>query len=204
MPNTSSEQIRECLSYAEECARKAAAQTNPTLQQDFLDMERRWLALARSYESSLADFVDLPARTRLLIDESRLLRVLVRGEGAMLKELDAELLTNSRAKIVESKRLLATVDRPTAIARDETGTIPIAPTELPSSEQPDHNPATLTIDVFHEKGRFGWTVHKRATKVLLGRGVARTELKARVDAFRAGMTFIERLGQYRPHANKLH
>jgi hypothetical protein len=53
-----SEQIRECYDHAEECARKAAAQTNPALKQDFLDMERRWLSLARSYELSdrLGDF----------------------------------------------------------------------------------------------------------------------------------------------------
>jgi hypothetical protein len=31
MPNTPSEQIRECLTHAEECARKAAAQTNVAL-----------------------------------------------------------------------------------------------------------------------------------------------------------------------------
>jgi hypothetical protein len=42
------EQIRECYEHAEECAQKAAAQTDPGLKQDFLDMERRWLALARS------------------------------------------------------------------------------------------------------------------------------------------------------------
>jgi hypothetical protein len=53
-----SEQIRECYEHAEECARKAAAQTDPGLKQDFLDMERRWLALARSFELSqrLGDF----------------------------------------------------------------------------------------------------------------------------------------------------
>ena len=44
-----SEQVRECLQHAEDCARKAAAQTDPKLKQDFLDMERRWLSLARSY-----------------------------------------------------------------------------------------------------------------------------------------------------------
>jgi len=50
MLNNVSEQIRECLRHAEDCARKAAAQTDPTLKADFLDMERRWLSLARSYE----------------------------------------------------------------------------------------------------------------------------------------------------------
>jgi hypothetical protein len=53
-----SEQICECYEHAEQCARKAAAQTDLQLKQDFLDMERRWLALAKSYELSqrLGDF----------------------------------------------------------------------------------------------------------------------------------------------------
>jgi hypothetical protein len=50
MPDNLSEQIRECLRHAEDCARQAAAQTCPKLKEDFLDMERRWLFLARSYE----------------------------------------------------------------------------------------------------------------------------------------------------------
>jgi hypothetical protein len=50
MLNKLSKQIRECLQHAEDCARQAAAQTCPTLKADFLDMERRWLFLARSYE----------------------------------------------------------------------------------------------------------------------------------------------------------
>jgi hypothetical protein len=47
-----SEQVRECVRHAEECAGQAKAQTNPKFQQDFLDLERRWLRLARSYERS--------------------------------------------------------------------------------------------------------------------------------------------------------
>jgi hypothetical protein len=50
MLNNLSEQIRDCLQHAEDCARKAAAQTDPTLKADFLDLERRWLVLARSYD----------------------------------------------------------------------------------------------------------------------------------------------------------
>lgn len=50
MLNKLSEQIRECLRHAEDCARQAAAQSCPKLKADFLDMERRWLFLARSYE----------------------------------------------------------------------------------------------------------------------------------------------------------
>lgn len=53
-----SEQIRECLQQAEDCARQAAAQSCPKLREDFLGMERRWLYLARSYEFTerLTDF----------------------------------------------------------------------------------------------------------------------------------------------------
>ena len=53
-----SEEICECYRHAEDCARKAAAQTDPTLKADFLDLERRWLVLARSYDFTerLTDF----------------------------------------------------------------------------------------------------------------------------------------------------
>ena len=53
-----SEEIRECLQHAENCVRKAAAQSCPKLKQDFLELERRWLYLARSYEFTerLTDF----------------------------------------------------------------------------------------------------------------------------------------------------
>jgi hypothetical protein len=46
-----SEQIRECLQHAEDCARKATAQPDGSLlRQDFLEMEKRWLKLGRSIE----------------------------------------------------------------------------------------------------------------------------------------------------------
>jgi hypothetical protein len=44
------EDIRECDQLAADCARRAKAEPDPQLRQDFLDMERRWLFLARSYE----------------------------------------------------------------------------------------------------------------------------------------------------------
>jgi hypothetical protein len=60
MLNNLSEQIRKCLEHAEDCAHKAAAQTDQKLKQDFLDTERRWLLLAESYEFTqrLGDFSD--------------------------------------------------------------------------------------------------------------------------------------------------
>lgn len=58
MLNNLARQIRECLQHAEDCARQAEAQSCPKLKADFLDMERRWLFLARSYEFTerLSDF----------------------------------------------------------------------------------------------------------------------------------------------------
>ena len=51
MLNNLSEQIRECLQHAEECARKAAELPNSSrFRQDFLQLEKRWLELARSIE----------------------------------------------------------------------------------------------------------------------------------------------------------
>ena len=59
VPNNLSEQIRECLQHAEECARKAAELSNGSrFRQDFLQLEKRWLDLARSIEfgERLTDF----------------------------------------------------------------------------------------------------------------------------------------------------
>jgi len=51
MLNNLSEQIRECLQHAEQCARKAAELPNDSSsRQDFLRLEKRWLELARSIE----------------------------------------------------------------------------------------------------------------------------------------------------------
>ena len=47
-----SEQVRNCLQHAEDCAHRAKAEPNPNLQRDYLMMERRWLSLARSYQFS--------------------------------------------------------------------------------------------------------------------------------------------------------
>lgn len=64
MLNNLSKQIRECLQHAEDCARKATDLTDPKLKEDFSDMERRWLALAQSYELTqrLGDFSDAAKR----------------------------------------------------------------------------------------------------------------------------------------------
>jgi hypothetical protein len=42
----------ECRLYAEQCADTARLQFDPKLRQELLDMQQRWLRLARSYEFS--------------------------------------------------------------------------------------------------------------------------------------------------------
>jgi len=48
--NALSENIRDCYRHAEHCRRRAKEQSDPLLRQDFLDCERRWRLLERSYE----------------------------------------------------------------------------------------------------------------------------------------------------------
>ena len=47
--NNLNDDVRECCRHAEECALKAAAQTDPKAKQELLDLEQRWLSLARSF-----------------------------------------------------------------------------------------------------------------------------------------------------------
>jgi hypothetical protein len=42
-----SDQVRECLRHAKICAQKAAVQSEPLVQQSFLDVEQAWLRLAQ-------------------------------------------------------------------------------------------------------------------------------------------------------------
>ena len=45
-----SAEIRECLRRAEECKRLSKTAFSPSAIEDYLQMEQRWLNLARSYE----------------------------------------------------------------------------------------------------------------------------------------------------------
>jgi hypothetical protein len=49
MFSQTSKEVRECMRHAEECAHRARVEPDPNLQVDFLNIERRWLKLARSY-----------------------------------------------------------------------------------------------------------------------------------------------------------
>lgn len=46
-----SEEVRESDAHAKDCARKAAAQLDPPLQQSYLDAEQYWLQLVRRLAS---------------------------------------------------------------------------------------------------------------------------------------------------------
>jgi hypothetical protein len=54
--NNLSEQIRDCLQHAEECARRANAQISPGLRNDFLQLEKLWRELAQSMEADSRSF----------------------------------------------------------------------------------------------------------------------------------------------------
>ena len=58
-------EIRECYRHAAECSRRADESQDSFTRQDFLDAEKRWLCLARSYEFAerLSNFTE-PARRR--------------------------------------------------------------------------------------------------------------------------------------------
>jgi PAS domain S-box-containing protein len=66
-----SEQVQACLERAFEAERQAWETTDPALKANFLEMENRWLALARSYEFSerLTDFTAENAKWRRRFDE---------------------------------------------------------------------------------------------------------------------------------------
>jgi hypothetical protein len=70
-----SREASECRLYAEQCADKARLQFDPKLRQELLDMQQRWLSLARSHEFSerLEFLSDIEARNneaRLIFQDS--------------------------------------------------------------------------------------------------------------------------------------
>jgi len=54
-----------------ECAKRAKLEPNPALQRDFIDMEARWLKLARSYQfaEQLQTFTSHNEGQRTLLSE---------------------------------------------------------------------------------------------------------------------------------------
>jgi hypothetical protein len=55
-----SKEIQECYRHAAECRQRAERTFTEKGRQEFLDMERRWLSLAHSYEfaEGLANYVE--------------------------------------------------------------------------------------------------------------------------------------------------
>lgn len=166
----------------------AAAAPDPKLQKALLRM-------ACSFEVDAA----LLAMSRSTIVESR--RLLAKNWSERIDNGHDDPLTNSRAKIDECRQLLTTLDLSTSLERGDQSahgeptlvpTAPIAPeaAELPAEANRDR--AALSVHVFRDGVRFGWTVCGAGNDIL-GRGMAETELKARTNAFGAGMTYLNRL-----------
>ena len=68
---TTNKDARECCLHAERCEDKARLQSEPQLRQDFLEMQQRWLSLARSYE--FLDRLELLSAVEAKIKEARLI-----------------------------------------------------------------------------------------------------------------------------------
>jgi hypothetical protein len=119
---------------------------------------------------------------RILIAKSE---SLVRKTRALIEECK-QLLADDRSLVDEPKRLVATstVSTPKQVG-DESAII------ADMHKAPERAQETLSIRVFQDGSRFGWRVLSSANE-LLGRGAADTELKARIAAFDAGMTYIDR------------
>ncbi len=68
---TTNKDARECRLHAEHCEDKAWLQSDPQLRQDFLEMQQRWLSLARSYE--FLERLDLLSAVKAKIKDVRLI-----------------------------------------------------------------------------------------------------------------------------------
>ncbi len=70
---TTNKDARECRFHAEHCEDKARLQADPRLRQDFVEMQQRWLSLARSYE--FLDRLQLLSAVEAKIKDMRLIRL---------------------------------------------------------------------------------------------------------------------------------
>lgn len=175
-----SDEIRDCYERAAHCAQEDAAQTDPTLKQRLLQVGRYWLAAARR---------ECAEATRVAEVRERWWRT-----SASL-QIDDGLLTSSLALIAESRRLLATLEHPPLRAAQTRQTVGGGTREVGS-----HHKQVLSVRVFEKGSVFGWTLTSPVNE-MLGRGTADTELKARIDAFRAGMTYIDQSKSRSAHDN---
>jgi len=96
------------------------------------------------------------------------------------------LIATSRDLIAESRFLLAEIEHPIApTPPSQTRTSQAQSAAYPKAQ------GNFSISVSQKGLAFEWTFKSPANDVL-GRGLAETEHKARIDAFRAGMTYIDR------------
>jgi hypothetical protein len=182
------------------CLQLAAAAAEAKLQKVFLRM-------ARSFQVDAA----LLAMSRSTIAESR--RLLAKSWSERVDGGQDDSLTNSREKIAESRRLLATLELSPSTANDDEAAhgeptlvpaAPIAPNAAAVLAKADRDPAALSVHVFQEGARFGWTICS-PSEVVLGQGTAETELKARADAFGAGMIYLDWLkDRHRSDDGRIH
>ena len=159
-----SDQARLCYEHAEACVRKAAAQPDPELKHDFLEMAQRWLMLARNDER--------------------------REQARDFWSEDQQFVNSSPEQANEQRPTLAD-PAPSPVANN-----PLLAREAAAvGYQAQKN---FSMRVFQQGSSFRWALISPAREIL-GHGVAETELRARTDAFRAGMTYIDRIkGQPEP------
>jgi len=113
------------------------------------------------------------------------------------------LVASSHALLAQSRELLAELEHADALRRARRDSpcenVVVSHSEAnpvgPAVHQRDQTPAQhtkLSIRVFEDGEQYGWTLYS-PTKEMLGSGTAESELNARIDAFRAGMTYIDLL-----------
>src|SRR5690349_10699632 len=111
MLNDLSEQIRLCYDRAEDAKQKAEATSDSALKADLLEMERRWLMLARSYAfgESLSDFTKENARRQQQFDGAVLSRSQP-DEMLRLQETSTLLIQESKLDSLYQRILDAAVE----------------------------------------------------------------------------------------------
>jgi PAS domain S-box-containing protein len=113
MLNNLSEQIRNCYGRAEEARQQADATTDPALKATFLEMERRWLMLARSYgfTESLGDFTNESRRWQeQSVDGAGVSSRFVPDATLRLQEISTSLIQERELDSLYGRILEAAVD----------------------------------------------------------------------------------------------
>jgi hypothetical protein len=64
MPSNHTYEIRECYQQAAHCVQQAETQNDPTVKQQFLELTRRWLLLARGLTDPTAPEAEPRPRPR--------------------------------------------------------------------------------------------------------------------------------------------